>query len=172
MILLKIFITFFKIGAFSFGGGYAMLPLIMQEVVYTNGWISKEVLLNMVSISQVTPGPIAINMATFVGYLKTGAIGSLIATIAVILPSIVLVSIMYLFIQKFKGNIYLEWFLNGIQVVIIGLIAAGFLSVFLEGVDSLISTLIFIVSFYLVGYKKVHPIPVIFVAGLLGTVLL
>ena len=149
-----------------------MIPLIVQEVVHTNGWISKDILLNMISISQVTPGPIAINIATFVGYIKSGVIGSVVATTAVILPSVALVTIMYLFIKKFKDNIYLKWFLSGIKVVIVGLIGAGFLSVFIEGVNNILTTLIFIVSFYLVGYKKVHPIPVIFVAGFLGAVLL
>ncbi|MDL2310737.1 chromate transporter [Peptostreptococcaceae bacterium OttesenSCG-928-C18] len=172
MLFLKIFLTFFKIGAFSFGGGYAMIPLIIQETVSTNNWISKDVLLNMISISQVTPGPIAINISTFIGYTKAGVIGSIVATSAVILPSVTLVTIMYLFIKKFKDNIYLKWFLSGIKVVIVGLIGAGFLSVFIEGVQNVVTTLIFVASFYLVGFKKIHPIPVIFVAGLLGAMLL
>ncbi|QQK07910.1 chromate transporter [Miniphocaeibacter halophilus] len=170
MIFLKLFFTFFKIGLFSFGGGYAMIPLILQEIVNTNGWIEKIDLINMISISQVTPGPIAINIATFVGYVISGVRGSLVATISVILPSVILVTIMFFFIKKFKGNIYLEWFLKGIRVVVVGLIGAGFLSIFLEGVNNVFAVIVFTVSFYLVAFKKVHPIPVIVVAGILGAV--
>lgn len=172
MILLKMFITFFKIGIFSFGGGYAMIPLILQEVVNINGWIEKADFINMISISQITPGPIAINIATFIGYMNKGFLGSLTATTAVMLPSIILVTLMYFFIKKLEGNDYLELFLKGIRVVVVGLIGAGFLSVFQEGVDGIFTLAIFIASFYLVGIKRVHPIPVIVVAGILGAVVL
>lgn len=170
--LLKMFLTFFKIGAFSFGGGYAMLPLIIQEVVEVNKWIEKSDFIKMVSISQITPGPISINIATFVGYVNKGVLGSLTATVAVVLPSIIFVGLMYLFIKKLDGNEYLELFLKGIRVVIVGLIGAGFLSIFTEGVTSAITLVIFIVSFYLVAFRNTHPIAVIVVAGILGAVLL
>ena len=110
MLLVKLFITFFKIGAFSFGGGYAMIPLIMQEIVINNKWIGKTDFINMISISQITPGPIAINIATFVGSVTNGLIGSLVATTAVILPSTILVIVMYFFIKKYKDNDYLNLF--------------------------------------------------------------
>ncbi len=172
MLLVKLFITFFKIGAFSFGGGYAMIPLIMQEIVINNKWIEKTDFINMISISQITPGPIAINIATFVGSITNGIVGSLVATTAVILPSTILVVLMYFFIKKYRDNDYLNLFLQGIRVVVIGLIGAGFLSVFNEGVTNIISLGIFLVSFYLVGFKRVHPIPIIIVAGIIGAVIL
>lgn len=172
MLLVKLFITFFKIGAFSFGGGYAMIPLIMQEIVINNKWIGKTDFINMISISQITPGPIAINIATFVGSVTNGLIGSLVATTAVILPSTILVIIMYFFIKKYKDNDYLNLFLRGIRVVVVGLIGAGFLSVFNEGVTNIIGLGIFLISFYLVGFKKMHPIPIIIVAGIIGAVIL
>ena len=117
MIFLQLFTTFFKIGLFSFGGGYAMIPLIMQEVVTNHGWIEKLDFINIISISQITPGPIAINLATFIGYNLKGIPGSLSATTAVVLPSITLVSLMYVFIKKFRDNEYLNLFLDGIKAV-------------------------------------------------------
>lgn len=172
MILIDIFVVFLKIGAFSFGGGYAMLPLIMQEVVNNNQWINKEDFINMVSISQITPGPIAINTATFVGYVVHGYKGSFIATFAVVLPSIILVAISFKFIQKFKENKYLKIFLNSITVVVVGLIGAGFISIFIEGVNDIISILIFALSFYMVTVKKTNPIITIVVAGIVGAMVL
>lgn len=172
MLLVKLFITFFKIGAFSFGGGYAMIPLIMQEIVINNKWIEKTDFINMISISQITPGPIAINIATFVGNITNGLVGSLVATTAVVLPSTILVVIMYFFIKKYRDNDYLNLFLYGIKVVVVGLIGAGFLSVFNEGVTNIVGLGIFLVSFYLVAFKKMHPIPIIIVAGIIGAVIL
>lgn len=172
MILIQIFITFFKIGAFSFGGGYAMLPIIIQEVVDNNQWIKKEDFINMVSISQITPGPIAINTATFVGYVVNGFKGSIFATIAVILPSIILVVLAFKFIQKFKENRYLKIFLSSIKVVVVGLIGAGFITILIDGVNSAISILIFAVSFYMVAIKKINPITTILIAGIVGAVIL
>ena len=169
---MDMFITFFKIGAFSFGGGYAMIPLIMQEIVINNKWIEKTDFINMISISQITPGPIAINIATFVCNITNGLVGSLVATTAVVLPSTILVVIMYFFIKKYRDNDYLNLFLYGIKVVVVGLIGAGFLSVFNEGVTNIVGLGIFLVSFYLVAFKKMHPIPIIIVAGIIGAVIL
>lgn len=168
MIFLQLFTTFFKIGLFSFGGGYAMIPLIMQEVVTNHSWIQKMDFINIISISQITPGPIAINIATFIGYNLKGILGSLAATTSVVLPSIILVSLMYVFIQKFRDNEYLNLFLDGIKVVIIGLIGAGFLSLAQEGLTSIVGIIVFILSFYAVGIKKANPIPVILIAGVIG----
>ncbi|MDO5018210.1 MAG: chromate transporter [Lagierella massiliensis] len=168
MIFLKLFMTFFKIGLFSFGGGYAMIPLITQEVVMSNSWINKSDFINIISISQITPGPIAINIATFIGFNLKGLLGSITATISVILPSIFLVSLMFIFLRKFRSNEYLNMFLEGIKVVIIGLIGAGFMSLATEGLTSISGIIVFILSFYAVGIKKINPIPVIVLAGIIG----
>ena len=172
MIFLELFLTFFKIGLFSFGGGYAMIPLIMHEVVTVHQWIEKSDFINIISISQITPGPIAINMATFIGFNLEGVLGSIVATTSVIFPSVVLVTLMFIFIKKFRDNEYLKLFLEGIKVVIVGLIGAGFISLATEGVTSWQGLIVFISAFYAVGIKKVNPIPVILLAGLVGVVTL
>ena len=90
MILLELFLTFLKIGAFTFGGGYAMLPLIQEEVI-RNGWLTKELLIDFVAISESTPGPFAINIATFIGYSQNGILGAIFTTLGVILPSFIII---------------------------------------------------------------------------------
>ncbi|NLV89566.1 MAG: chromate transporter, partial [Tissierellia bacterium] len=90
--LIKLFISFFKIGAFSFGGGYAMLPLIKEEIIDVHGWLTNTEFIDIIAISEMTPGPIAINSATFLGYKVAGVLGSVVATIAVVLPSFIVMS--------------------------------------------------------------------------------
>lgn len=108
--LMRLFFTFFKIGLFSFGGGYAMLPLIKQEVVDINRWMSNESFTNIIGISQVTPGPLAINTATYVGYKTSGIIGSVYATLGVSLPSIIIIFIIAkLFMKKKIINMQKEF---------------------------------------------------------------
>lgn len=102
MIYLKLFYVFFKVGLFSFGGGYAILPLMQHEVVDVNKWISFKDFVDIVAISQITPGPISINLATHVGYRIGGVLGSTIATSSVILPSIIIMIIIVVFLKKFS----------------------------------------------------------------------
>jgi len=118
--LIKLFISFFKIGAFSFGGGYAMLPLIKEEIIDVHGWLTNTEFIDIIAISEMTPGPIAINSATFLGYKVAGVLGSVVATIAVVLPSFIVMSILYHFIVKFKNTPYLEWVFSGIRPVVLG----------------------------------------------------
>ena len=127
--LIKLFISFFKIGAFSFGGGYAMLPLIKEEIIDVHGWLTNTEFIDIIAVSEMTPGPIAINSATFLGYKVAGVLGSVVATIAVVLPSFIVMSILYHFIVKFKNTPYLEWVFSGIRPVVLGLIAAAAVTV-------------------------------------------
>lgn len=123
MIYLKLFLTFFEIGLFTFGGGYAMISLI-REKVYTLGWLSEEELLNMIAVSESTPGPIAINMATFVGSTQGGFLGSLAATLGVVLPSFIIILLISSLIRnlfKYKG---VQAFLGGIRPCVVALILA------------------------------------------------
>lgn len=125
MLHLQLFIIFFKVGLFGFGGGYAILPMIYQDV-QAFGIISAEDFSNLVGLSQVTPGPIAINAATYVGVKSDGLIGSLVATIAVSLPSFILLLIALMFIKKFKENIVVQSILRGIKPATVGLMASAF----------------------------------------------
>jgi len=129
MILYKLFITFFKIGLFSFGGGYAMLPLIQQQVVILNKWITQGEFIDIVAISQITPGPIAINSATYIGYKVGGFLGSTVATLGVSLPSVIVMILLLKFIEKFKNNKYMESAFVMLRPTVIGLILAAAISI-------------------------------------------
>ncbi|WP_094548363.1 chromate transporter [Petroclostridium xylanilyticum] len=124
MIYIKLLWIFFKIGLFSFGGGYAMIPLI-QEEIQANGWVEAREFANIVAISQMTPGPIAVNAATYIGTKTAGIPGSVFATLGVSLPSFILVLLIARFFAKFKDNYMVEAVLKGIRPVTIGLISSA-----------------------------------------------
>ena len=133
MIYLKLFLTFLQIGAFSFGGGYGMISLIREKVLI-NGWLTEEELLNMIAVSESTPGPIAINIATFVGSAEGGVLGSAFATLGVVLPSFFIILIIAALISnllKYKG---VNAFLGGIRPCVVGLILATAITMFISTV--------------------------------------
>ena len=111
----ELFAVFFRIGLFTFGGGYAMIPLIEREVVEGKKWISSDDVLDMLAIAESTPGPLAVNSATFVGYRMGGVIGSAVATIALAIPSVVIICIISLFITQFKENMWFQHIFRGIR---------------------------------------------------------
>lgn len=121
--LLKLFSAFFKIGLFSIGGGYAMLPMIAQEVSDVNGWMTGQEVADIVAISQITPGPIAVNAATFAGMKTAGIPGALMATFGVVLPSFIICSILAKFFFGVQKNPHVQGVLYGVRPVVIGLIA-------------------------------------------------
>lgn len=169
MILISLFLVFLFIGAYNFGGGYAMIPLIISLVVDKYGWIEMFDFINFVTISQVTPGPIAINLATFVGYtVGNGVIGSIIATLAVILPSFILITLIVMFMKKFSNNIHIKNFFIGIRPVVLGLIASSCVSVIDSDFYTIYSFIVFGIIFYLTTFKNLHPIIAIFVTGFIG----
>lgn len=130
-ICLQLFLTFLKIGAVSFGGGYAMIPLIQDEVV-SNGWLSSEQILNFIAVSESTPGPIAINMATFIGSSQGGVLGAICATLGVILPSLIIILIVASVITgllKFAG---VKAFIGGIRPVVVGLILGTSITIIMQ----------------------------------------
>ena len=131
MIYLELFLTFLQIGAVSFGGGYGMISLIRENVLM-HGWLTEEELLNMIAVSESTPGPIAVNMATFVGSSEGGALGSLVATLGVVLPSFIIILIIAALIRnilKYKG---VQAFLGGIRPCVVGLILATALTMLMS----------------------------------------
>lgn len=186
-IYLKLFLTFLKIGAFTFGGGYAMLPLIQQEVI-KNGWLTEEQILNFIAVSESTPGPFAINISTYIGTEKGGFFGALAATLGVTLPSFVIILIVARVFTAFRKNRFVSGAMSGLKPAVIGLIGAAVItvgkSVFFPSVSSfdlsalkdtvfsysfLISLLIFVVSLSLVmSKKKISPILVIVISAALG----
>lgn len=120
--LAKLFLTFAKIGAITFGGGYAMLPILQREVVNQNKWCSEEELLDYFAVGQCTPGIIAVNTATFIGYKTRGNIGGICATLGMVFPSIVIISIIYYILVAFQSNVWVNYALSGIQVAVAALI--------------------------------------------------
>ena len=184
--LVLLFINFFYIGSFSFGGGYAMMPLI-QDVVVKYGWMTNEGFADMIAISQMTPGPIAINMATYVGFTTVGALGSITATIAVCMPALIIISIVMRYIMKYKESNVLNHILQGLKPATIGLIAAAAYKIAIISIFDIeefmvnynITKLIDPISLFItVGimfciYKyKIHPIIYILAAGVVGMILL
>lgn len=185
MIFFELFYTFFLIGLFTFGGGYAMIPLI-ENMVISKGWISEDTLTNFIAISESTPGPFAINISTFIGSTVGGPLGAACATIGVILPSLIIIVIVAMIINKFLKNKYVKGGLGGIIPVAISLILSTTIILFIKlmffGGSSLTSEFIFdrkafglflilggMMIIYKKAYKKsVNPILLIVVAAIFG----
>ena len=173
MIYLQLFYTFFIVGLFTFGGGYAMLSLIQNEVVVNHAWITAQEFTDMVAISQMTPGPIGINSATYVGYAVTGNIfGSLLATIAVSLPSFVIILSICRIYEKFKKSNVFASLMKTLRPVVIGMIgaAAGIL-VTKENFIDWTSWILFAGAFIGAQWLKINPILLIIAGGVIGYII-
>ena len=170
MIYWQLLCVYLKIGLFGFGGGYAMLSLIQHEVVDKHEWLTRQEFTDVVAISQMTPGPIGINSATYIGYTATGSVwGAVVATVAVCLPSFLLVLAISYFFARFKSNKYVEAAFTGLRPMTVGLIAAaGLLLVNHENFIDWKSVVIFAGAFFLTWKYKMHPILVICLAGAAG----
>lgn len=170
-ILIKLFLTFAKIGTFSIGGGYAMLPFIQQEVIETNKWMSMQEFSDILAISQMTPGPVAINSATYVGYTQGGVLGSIAATLGVVLPSFIMILIIATFFIKLYEKRSVKAVFKGIRPGVLGLLAAAAYTVTMESVPDIKGVILFLISFGVLFIKKVDPIFVIVGAAVLGIIL-
>ncbi len=170
MIYLQLFWVYFKIGLFGFGGGYAMLSLIQHEVVEKNQWITDAQFTDIVAISQMTPGPIGINSATYIGYTASGSVlGSFIATFSVCLPSFLLMLFVSRILLKFKNNVWVDTLFKGLRPAIVGLVAsAGLMLLNSQNFQDWKSVLIFAIAFVAVKFFKVHPILMIIISGAFG----
>ena len=180
MIYLELFLKFLKIGALTFGGGYAMLPLMQQEVL-ANNWMNEESLLNFVAVAESTPGPVAINMATYIGVQTGGIFGAVCATLGVVLPSFIVIMLVARFYIKYKNSFVVNSCLTGIRPVAIGLIASAVISLgygvfFPSGIsisafdfNFFASAVIFSIVVVL-ALKKVNPIYLILGSAGLGIV--
>ena len=172
MIYLNLFLSYLKIGFFGFGGGYAMISLIYNEIVVQNSWLTATELADIAAISQMTPGPIAINCATYVGFEVTGNVwGSLLATIAVCLPSLSLMMLATHFYLRLRGNKHFEGTIAGMMPMMIGLILSSALMLF--GVETFIdwkSWVIFLGCF-VASVRKVNPIVLILLSAVVGIII-
>lgn len=180
MLYLKLFYTFFKIGLFGFGGGYAMLSMIQGEVVTRHGWLTGQEFTDIVAVSQMTPGPIGINSATYVGYTATDSVwGSVVATTAIVLPSFILMLAISRFFLKYQKHPIVEAVFSGLRPAVVGLLAAAALVLMnSENFGSpaadirqfLISCCLFIAAFVATRRFKLNPILLITLCGLVGLV--
>lgn len=188
MLFLQLFYTFFKIGLFGFGGGYAMLSMIQGEVVTRYGWLTPQEFTDIVAISQMTPGPIGINSATYVGYTtiaeqygtSMGVLGSSIATFAVVLPSFILMLTISKFFLKYQKHPSVEAVFSGLRPAVVGLLASAALVLMnAENFSSpdedmysfIISIIIFLVAFIGTRKYKANPILMIIACGIAGLIL-
>ena len=173
MIYLKLFLIFFKIGAFTFGGGYAMLPLIQQEVL-SQGWMDLEQLVNFVAVSESTPGPLAVNLSTYIGAETGGLLGSFCATVGVVLPSFVIILLVAKFYQAFQTNALVKGCMNGLRPTVVGMIGASLLSVGASafpaagGVMQWVLAAVLLAAILAAHWKKVHPILLIVGSAVVG----
>lgn len=183
-ILLELFLSFFKIGLFTFGGGYAMISLVNQTCI-EKGWLTENEILNYIAISESTPGPIAINMATFVGSSQYGILGSIAATVGVVLPSFIIILIIAIVLTNLLKIKPVKAFLNSIKPAVVGLILATFVTIFLSTIFGIrnasseftfdykgliIFGIIIIIHYFgkLIIKKPISPIILVVISGILG----
>lgn len=178
MIWFQLFLSFLQIGLFSFGGGYAAMPLIQEQIVNIHGWLDMDQFTDLITISQMTPGPIAINSATFVGIRIGGIPGALVATLGCILPSCIIVTLLAKLYLKYQKLDVLQSVLNSLRPAVVALIASAGISILItafwgnEGVIRLADTdwllvVIFIVCVVLLQKLKWNPILVMVLAGVM-----
>ena len=170
MIYIHLFLVFLKIGLFSFGGGYAVLSLIQQEVIEKYQWVSLSEFTEIVAVSQVTPGPIGINSATFIGYKVTGnAFGSFCSTTGVVLPSIIILVLISLFLQKFKDSLTVKRIFLSLRPVVLGLVLGAGVSLLHPENFGHPATYVVFAMVVLAGiFTKINPILLILLSGTVG----
>lgn len=166
--LWKLFFTFFKIGAFTFGGGYAMIPLIQREVVDKNHWLTDEDILDIIAIAESTPGPIAINSATFVGYKSAGFLGALLCTTGVVLPSFVVILVISFVLNQFQSLQIVQYAFNGIRAGVLALIVKALVNMYKKCPKGWVSYVVMAASFLVVVLTDVSVLYVIIGCALFG----
>lgn len=179
MIYLRLFWTFFKIGLFTIGGGYAMLPLIQSETL-AHGWLTQEQIVNFIAVSESTPGPFAVNIATFIGMETGGVPGAVCATTGVVLPSFIIILIVAKCFDKYRNSRVVGGCMSGMKPAVVGLIAAAVISVggtvfFPAGISAsvfaspafIVSALIFAAAL-IMAFRKTHPIVIICISAVVG----
>lgn len=170
--IIELFISIFKIGAFTFGGGYAMIPLIEEEIVNNKVWLSKEEFVDILIVAQSLPGALAVNTSIFLGYKISGILGAITALMAVILPSFFIILIIAIFFMQFRDNYYVNAAFKGITAAVPMLVLVGAISLS-KGVQKNIRTIItVIIALVVLIVFKIHPVLVIILSGIYGAIFL
>ncbi len=168
--LIRLFTTFFKIGAFTFGGGYAMIPLIQTEAVEKNKWISDDDILEIIAIAESTPGPIAINSATFVGYKTAGFWGAFCATFGVVLPSFVIISLIARLLNEFQDITIVKYAFNGIRAGVLALVIKALWTMYKKTPKGILSYMISLGAFIFAAFSNINVLLIIIVCAAVGLV--
>ncbi len=175
MIYLKLFLTFFKIGLFAVGGGLATLPFL-KELTYTTDWITMADISNMVAVSESTPGPLGVNMATYVGFLKGNVLGAIIAPLGLVFPSVIVILIVSKFLAKFKDSKKVEHIFSGLRPASVALVASAGVSLikvaFFNGETFFWQGAVLGILVYLGlwKFKKIHPVVFILISAVVGII--
>ena len=168
--LWQIFITFLKIGAFTFGGGYAMIPLIQKETVEKHHWISDEDILEIVAIAESTPGPIAINTSTFVGYRVAGFLGAFCGTFGVVLPSFIIILVISTVLREFQNVEAVQFAFQGIRAGVLALILKALWSMYRQAPKGAVAYVIMAAAFLCTAFLNVNVLTVIIGCALTGLI--
>ena len=167
---LELFLTFAKIGAFMFGGGYAMLPLLEREQIEKKGWTTQEDILNYFAIAQCTPGVIAVNTATFVGHKQKGVVGGIVATVGVIFVPMIIILTIALALQAFWGHPLVARIFSGIRIAVAALIVSAVIKLFKSSVKNWFGIILCLLAFCAIAFLDVSPVVVVILAALSGLV--
>lgn len=170
--LIELFISIFKIGAFTFGGGYAMIPLIEEEVVNNKGWLSKEEFVDILIVAQSLPGALAVNTSIFLGYKISGILGAITALMAVILPSFFIILIIDIFFMQFRNNYYINAAFQGITAAVPMLVLVGAISLSKGLSKNLRTILTIIIALIALMFFNIHPVLVVVISGVYGAIFL
>lgn len=169
-IFLELLISFIKIGFLTIGGGYVMLPMMQSELIEKKHWITEEELLDYYAVGQSTPGIIAVNVATFVGYKKAGITGGIVATLGIISPSLIIITALAGVIQSIDQYPNVQKAMSGINVAVCALITDATLNFIKKGVKNFVTLLVLLTSFLLIYYVKVPSYLIVLGAAFLGTI--
>ncbi len=172
MHIINVFLEFFKMGAVTFGGGQAMLPILKRELVENLHWITMKQFLYFVSVSQVTPGPISVNMATFIGYEVDGILGAIAATTGVAMPSFIVITIIATSLKKFSNSALYKGFIAGIKPVIIALLIGAIHLIAKGGFHTVIPYIMATIAFFVFLKYKINVFLFLIVMGVMGILLI
>lgn len=168
--IIKLFTTFFRIGAFTFGGGYAMIPLIQKETVETHKWITDDDILEIIAIAESTPGPIAINSATFVGFRVAGVLGSVAATLGVVLPSFIIISVIALLLNEFQHIQAVKYAFWGIRAGVLALVLKALINMYKKCKKNVMAYIVMALAFIGAAILGIHVLIIIVACAVIGLV--
>ena len=169
--LFALYMAFFRIGGLTFGGGLTMLPMLKYELSQKRGWVTEDELLDYYAVGQCTPGIIAVNVSTFVGYRRRGIIGAIFSTLGMISPSLIIISLLALFLEQFMSNAIVTHAVEGIKVVVCALLLNTVITMWKKSVTSALGIIIAIIAFILALYTPVPTVLIVICAGVFGILL-